>query len=217
VFEYLGYSTDINGQTTISFVVTNKCKYDVGYVAIGTDGFIRIGPANGSVYRGSQGNYTVSWTRATGNPGFVSVKFESGSNSFHGGASDVFSIVVRNFNPNTTIQVQGKAKDGSMEETFSFLLTQTSCPPPSSASFLEWLRGSWNKLLVWLASPEAVVPTKGITVGTTSPSWNGPTGADIDFAPAINCSPAISRDGTLNWRWATEAAKSAGSSSDMSR
>src|SRR6266436_1303932 len=68
VFESQGYITDPGtGQTTITFRVTNKCMNAVGYVAIGTDGFTRVAPANGSVYTGNLGDYNVSWTRASGN------------------------------------------------------------------------------------------------------------------------------------------------------
>jgi Glycine rich protein len=124
IFEYQGYTTDPNtGQTTITFRVTNKCRNAVGYVAIGTDGFTRLAPANGSVYTGSLGTYNVSWTRASGNPGFVSVKFSATFKTFANGASDVFSIVVTNFNPATTIMVQGKSD--SAQETYSFLLSET--------------------------------------------------------------------------------------------
>jgi hypothetical protein len=125
VFEYLGYSTDANNQTTFAFRVTNKCKGSVGWVAVGTDGFTRIAPGDGSAYAGSLGSYHVSWTRTTGNPGFVGMSFEPAFQTYKNGASDVFSVVVSGFNPATTIQVAGKA--GSTNDTFSFLLSQTLC------------------------------------------------------------------------------------------
>jgi len=56
--------------------------------------------------------------------------------------------VVGNFNPNCTIQVQGKA--GFNEETFSFLLSQT-CPPPAIPGLSSWLSGPSNSFLSWLA------------------------------------------------------------------
>jgi len=142
VFEYLGYNTDANGQTTISFSVTNKCKNAVRMVAIGTDSFTRVAPADGSIYNGVLGSYDVGWTRPSGNPGFVSIKFEPLSKNFKNGAADVFSIGVTNFNPNTTVQVKGV---GAMQETFSFLLSQTSCSSTVGlkkeplGGFVEWL------------------------------------------------------------------------------
>ena len=128
VFEYLGYVTDsISGQTTISFRVTNKCRNTVSYVAIGTDNITVVAPTNGSVYTGSLGNYDVTWTSATGSPGFASIQFLPRFKSFKNGASELFSIVVTNFDPNVTIQVAGRA-GSAPDETFSFLLSETTCP-----------------------------------------------------------------------------------------
>ena len=123
-FEYQGYTTDPNtGQTTVTFHITNNCKNGVGYVAIGTDSFTRVSPANGSVYQGTLGAYNVAWTGTNGNPGFASIKFTPQLNNFANSASDTFSVVVSNFNASTTIMVQGK--NGNNRETFSFLLSQT--------------------------------------------------------------------------------------------
>jgi hypothetical protein len=186
-----------SGQATISFVVTNKCKNSVGYVAVGTNGLTRIGPANGAVYNGNLGNYTVSWTNANGNPGFTSIKFNALSNNFANGAADVFSVVVNNFNSNTTIPVQGKA--GITEETFTFLLSQTTCPPPSVPHAFKWLRGPLNRLLAWLA-PQSAVNMPGVERGNKS--WNA--WAPIDFERGNNNLPAITPDGTLNWHWVSQ-------------
>jgi len=134
VVEYLGYATDsLSGQTTITYRVTNKSKQNVSYVAIGTDRFTRVAPANGSAYNDSLGSYNVTWTDATGNPGFTSILFQPRSKNFKNGASDVFSITVANFDPNVTIQVAGQA--GTLpKETFSFLLSQTTCPVVPTAT-----------------------------------------------------------------------------------
>jgi hypothetical protein len=203
VLEYLGFVTDVNsGQTAISFRVTNKCKYATGYIAIGTDAFTRIAPADGSTYAGNLGTYEVSWTRTTGNPGFVSVKFESRFDNFNNGASDLFVIVVSNFNPNTTIQVQGHA--GSATDTFNFLLS-TPCPPSgptlatqSLGDVAEWLSGSGERLLGWLGpaekTPSLVADER---VARFAPG----------LAPASDNLPALSRDGSLNWQWFKESSK----------
>jgi streptogramin lyase len=140
--ESQGYITDPGtGQTTVTFRVTNKCRNAVGYVAIGTDGFSRLAPSNGSVYTGDLGAYNVSWTRASGNPGFESIKFTATSKNFNNFASDVFSIVVSNFNPTTMIMVQGKAD--SAQETYNFLLsetcgTPTPTPTPTPTRHIYW-------------------------------------------------------------------------------
>ena len=69
VFESKGYITDPStGQTTIAFQVTNKCKNPVAYVAVGTGGFTRVAPGDGSVYNGDLCRYDVAWTRAGGTP-----------------------------------------------------------------------------------------------------------------------------------------------------
>jgi hypothetical protein len=131
VFEYLGSVTDgISGQTTITFRVTNKCKETVSFVAIGTHGFPPIAPLNGSVYTGSLGTYNVVWTNVLG---FPSIEFQPKFKSFKNGASDVFSIVVANFDPNATIQVAAQAGSSTLE-TFGFLLSQTTCPIAPTAT-----------------------------------------------------------------------------------
>jgi len=130
----LGYVTDsLSGQTTITFRVTNKCRNAVSYVAIGTDSFTGIAPTNGSIYTNSLGTYNVVWTSATGSPGFASIEFQPRFKSFKNGASDVFSIVVTNFDPNVTIQVAGHI-GSSPDEKFGFLLSQTTCPVGPTAT-----------------------------------------------------------------------------------
>jgi hypothetical protein len=154
VFEYLGYLTDTNGKTRISFRVTNQCKYAISYVAIGTSDLTRIAPADGSVYSGQLGRYNVSWTRTTGNPGFVSIAFAPTSKNFDNGASDVFDITVGNFNVNTIIQVQAHA--GTQTGTFSFSAGQTVCasvalPARTSMPSDRWW-DTWDSLVIWTVS-----------------------------------------------------------------
>ena len=118
-FTFLGFVNNGDGTTTITYRVTNACKDPVNYVAIGTDAFTRIAPANGGEYRGTLASkYAVQWTGTSGNPGFTSIKFSPVFNSFKSGRQDVFSITVSGFNPNTPLQVQGQA--GSSTETFTF-------------------------------------------------------------------------------------------------
>ena len=131
----------------------------MGYIAIGTEAFTRISPANGSIYNRNLGGYNVSWTRATGSPGFLGIKFEPTLKNYTNGASDVFSIEVMNFVPNTTIRVIGSA--GKVpEETFNFLLSQTLCTPRSSTAtaeplpFTEAETMSRYSLLAWLETPQ---------------------------------------------------------------
>jgi hypothetical protein len=197
--QYLGYVTDTSrGQTTINFKATNNCKPNMTYVAIGTDSFTRVAPANGSVYTGSLGTYNVSWTSANGNPGFVSIKFVPTFTTFNNGAMDVFKIVVSGFNPNTTVQVQGKA--AGTTDTFSFRLS-TSCPASPLAvkartgGLSERLSGSWNRLLSWLA-PRPTAPAMELG----RPGYFAP-----DFSARDDHLLALSRDGTLNWRWLKES------------
>ena len=136
VFESQGYITDPStGQTSIAFRVTNKCRNPVSYVAIGTAGFTRVAPADGSVYNGDLGVYDVAWTRAGGTPGFESVKFTPTSKNFANSASEVFSVVVSNFNPATMIMVRSKA--GNAQETYNFLLSQT-CGTPTPTRRIYW-------------------------------------------------------------------------------
>jgi hypothetical protein len=108
--------------------VTNKCTQAVSYVAIGTDGLGRVAPEDDSVYSGNLGRYRVSWTRAIGNPGFTSVKFEPLFGSFRRGASDVFKVVVTGFDPSKSISVAGHAGSPFNGGTTVFLLGQTTCP-----------------------------------------------------------------------------------------
>jgi len=137
VFESQGYITDpTTGQTTIAFRVTNRCRNPVAYVAIGTGGFTRVAPADGSSYNGDLCRYDVAWTRAGGGtPGFESVKFAPTLKNFANSASEVFSVVVSNFNPATMIMVRGKA--GNAQETYDFLLSQT-CGTPTPTRRIYW-------------------------------------------------------------------------------
>ena len=135
-FESQGYITDPStGQTTIAFRVTNKCRNPVSYVAIGTGGFTRVAPADGSSYNGDLSIYDVAWTRAGGTPGFESVKFTPTLKNFANSASEMFNVSVSNFNPATMIMVRGKA--GNAQETYNFLLSQT-CGPPTPTRRIYW-------------------------------------------------------------------------------
>src|SRR5436190_116864 len=144
-FESQGYITDPStGQTTIAFRVTNKCRNPVSYVAIGTGGFTRVAPADGSSYNGDLCRYDVAWTRAGGGtPGFESVKFAPTLKNFANSASEVFSVVVSNFNPATMIMVRGKA--GNAQETYNFLLSQT-CGTPTPTRRIYWTNTETNTL-----------------------------------------------------------------------
>jgi streptogramin lyase len=135
-FESQGYITDPStGQTTIAFRVTNKCRNPVSYVAIGTGGFTRVAPADRSSYNGDLGPYDVSWTRTGGTPGFESVKFTPTLRNFANSASEVFNVVVSNFNPVSMVMVQAKA--GNAQETYNFLLSQT-CGIPTPTRRIYW-------------------------------------------------------------------------------
>ena len=135
-FESQGYITDPStGQTTIAFRVTNKCRNPVAYVAIGTGGFTRVAPADRSSYNGDLGIYDVSWTRTGGTPGFESVKFTPTLKNFANSASEMFSVVVSNFNPATMVMVRAKA--GNAQETYNFLLSQT-CGTPTPTRRIYW-------------------------------------------------------------------------------
>jgi len=135
-FESQGYITDPStGQTTIAFRVTNKCRNPASYVAIGTGGFTRVAPADGSSYNGDLGLYDVAWTRTGGTPGFESIKFTPTLKNFANSASEMFSVSVSNFNPATMIMVRGKA--GNAQETYNFLLSQT-CGMPTPTRRIYW-------------------------------------------------------------------------------
>jgi hypothetical protein len=175
-------------------------------VAIGTDAFTRVAPANGSVYTENLGTYNVTWTSTKGNPGFVGIKFDPTFRTFNNGARDVFRVVVNNFNPNTTIPVQGHA--GSATDTFNFLLG-TPCPPSgptlatqSLGDVAEWLSGSGERLLSWLGPAEKTPSLLADErVARFAPGF-APT-----FAPTSDNLPALSRDGGLNWQWVKESSK----------
>ena len=165
---------------------------------------IRIDGARvGQLTVGGTPEFAAGNANANGNPGFTSIKFSASSDNFSNGASDVFSVVVNNFNSNATIPVQGKA--GITEETFTFLLSQTTCPPHSVPGLSNWLSGSWNRFLAWLA-PRKAVSENQTAVDGKSPSGN--PGAAINFKPENSNLPAISHDGTLNWRWVSQGQRS---------
>jgi hypothetical protein len=160
------------------------------------------------------GTYNVAWTAANGNPGFTSIRFTPTFRTFNNGATDVFSIVVSGFNPNTTVQVQGKA--GNTVDALSFLLS-TPCPPSGPtlatqppADFSDWLSGSWKRLVAWL-SPNTVVREHENAIEEMNSFSN--LGASTNFERIRDDLPAISRDGTLNWQWVRAASVSGPSES----
>jgi hypothetical protein len=73
---------------------------------------------------------------------------------------DVLSIVVTNFDPNTTIRVAAHGKPP--QETFSFRLSQRTCAAgssdgsPETRSFSDWESVLWDTLLDWLARPPMI-------------------------------------------------------------
>ena len=183
---FLGYVTDGNGITTITFEATNNCLSGVSYVAIGTDGWTRVAPTAGSTYTGDLCSYPVTYTGTSGSPGFTSIKFGLPSNcssAYSSGATDVFSIQVSGFDPSTPIKVQGHA--GSTTNTFTFTLS--SCvPTPTPTPFcsgnlvqngsFEILSGSTNSIgdpipTVWVVergeagATTAFNPPDGVRVG----------------------------------------------------
>ena len=105
VFESQGYITDAStGQTTIAFRVTNSCRNPVAYVAIGTGGFTRVAPGDGSVYNGDLGTYNVAWTRAGGTPGFESVTWKlSASSCAESFTIGTVKVLVVSPGPNVTV------------------------------------------------------------------------------------------------------------------
>jgi sugar lactone lactonase YvrE len=144
VFESQGYITNpSNGQTTIAFRVTNKCRNPASYVAIGTGGFTRVAPADGSSYNGDLSLYDVAWTRAGGTPGFESVKFTPALKNFANSVAEVFSVSVSNFNPATVVTVRAKA--GSAQETYNFLLSQI-CGTPTPTRRIYWTNVGTNTI-----------------------------------------------------------------------
>lgn len=123
--EFLGYIIHPDGSVEMSVRVTNLCQQSVGYVALGTNGWSRISPADGSTYTGSLGAYRVAWTGESGQPGYPSIKYETQFEGFANDASDHFTARVVGFDAATTVQVTGKA--GFNEETFSFV--PAACQP----------------------------------------------------------------------------------------
>jgi hypothetical protein len=123
-FEALGHVGSDDGTTTITFRVTNRCPQGTSYVAIGTNDWPRVAPPPNSMVAGG---YQVEWTDQTGRPGFTSIKFVAPSTGFGDGASDEFSIVVRDLDPDVPLQTQAHA--GEHTETFAFLLSGLECRP----------------------------------------------------------------------------------------
>ena len=83
--------------------------------------------------------YTMSPGRgAGGTPGFESVKFTPTLKNFANSASEIFNVVVSNFNPATMVMVRAKA--GNAQETYNFLLSQT-CGMPTPTRRIYWGNG----------------------------------------------------------------------------
>jgi Tol biopolymer transport system component len=126
-----GYRTNDDGSHTLTWQVTNNGKQDISYVAFGTANWLRLQPQQGSLFAGALGSYRSVWTNERGNPGFASVKYETQVAGFGQGASETFTLVVRNFDPATPIQVQAKA--GRTVATAQFTLSAGACDrtPPT--------------------------------------------------------------------------------------
>src|SRR5580765_588590 len=166
-FESQGYITDPStGQTTIAFRVTNKCRNPASYVAIGTGGFTRVAPADGSSYNGDLGLYDVAWTRTGGTPGFESIKFTPTLKNFANSASEMFSVSVSNFNPATMIMVRGKA--GNAQETYNFLLSQT-CGIPTPTRRIYW--GNAGTYTIGRANLNGQNVNNSFITGASYPEW----------------------------------------------
>src|SRR5204863_145806 len=72
-----------------------------------------------------------------------SVKFTPKLKNFANSASEVFNVVISNFNPATMVTVRGKA--GNAQETYNFLLSQT-CGIPTPTRRIYWTNTETNMI-----------------------------------------------------------------------
>ena len=59
VLGFLGFSTHPDGSTILSYQLAANGRQDISYVAFGTGNWIRLTPADASLFQGGLGNYRV--------------------------------------------------------------------------------------------------------------------------------------------------------------
>lgn len=123
--EFLGYTTNAAGETTMNWRVTNHCRYDVSYVSFGTGTSTRVSSTHGSNFLGKKGAYLVTWTDTTANPGFKSIKYSPVNFALNFSENELFTYVVRNFDP--TLPIQVKVHAGIDGETSTWRFDNTGC------------------------------------------------------------------------------------------
>lgn len=121
----LGYITDPDGTTTITFAVNNKGETDVSYLAFSTLTWPPLEPGNGITYTAGLGNYTVVWTDSEDEPGFPSVKYTPLFAGYRKGQQDTLALRVAHFDPNAVLTVQIGA--GQTVAAVTFTLADTAC------------------------------------------------------------------------------------------
>lgn len=125
---FLGYSRHDDGTTTLTYRITNNCTETVETVAIETGHWTRVAPTDGGSYTGALGDYTTAWIGPVGDILTQGIRFNNQSDAYHSGASDEFTITVRDFvaeSPNT-IRVVTKGS-GINNYSFRWMLLDPTC------------------------------------------------------------------------------------------
>ncbi len=158
VVDFAGYIHNEDGTTTLTYNVTNPNKKDISYVAFGTGDWARVAPSDGLTTTLELGEYQVEWTNDRGNPGFTSVKYETQFGGFSKGGMEMFTLVVSDFDPDVTVQVEAKA--GRDRGRVSFVLGAPACdktPPTPTPTIIP-------------TRPESPLPTPTLTPWSPPPT-----------------------------------------------
>lgn len=121
----LGYVTDPDGTTTITFAVKNGGETDVNYLAFSTLGWSPLEPSNGITYTTDLGSYHVVWTNSEDAPGFPSVKYTPLFAGYSKGQQDTLALRIAQFDPNAILTIQIGA--GQTVAAVAFTLANAAC------------------------------------------------------------------------------------------
>ncbi|MCB0045257.1 MAG: hypothetical protein KDD92_07505 [Caldilineaceae bacterium] len=215
-FDYLGYETGADGTTTIQFQVTNRCNQELRWIEIVTRQWEQMEPGENSVYSGDLGDYTVTWIDdAPDYPERRGYRFKTDFDTFSGGASDIVSVQVENFNPFRRMRIRARVGDtidraGVRPGNFACGVTPgpTPTPPPAQDICLSKQdRGVTVDFYGYVPYPDG---TTGLTFGVTNGNQRQLDAVGIKAGGWNRVAPA---DGTVyrgvlgsyNVRWVTQS------------
>jgi hypothetical protein len=109
VFDFLGYTPQPDGTTTLAYRITNTQRRALDAIGFTTAGWTRVAPANGATYTGALGVYEVRWVLDEVTLWQEGFRFRPQGTWFQNGASETFVLRVRHFDPKRMLLVWVRA------------------------------------------------------------------------------------------------------------